>query len=98
MVPRTKRDRVRSFSAGARSGGRSDFRATPIPVLPISEIPGAYYCVGFRSSSCIVTGGSADFNALLGGSRVSGDQPYARLEAHGLYWTTSESGATTMAL
>src|SRR5262249_28657638 len=28
MVPRTKRDRVRSFSAGARSGGRTDFRTT----------------------------------------------------------------------
>jgi hypothetical protein len=45
--------------------------------------------------AALMTGGSAGFNALLGGSRVPVEQAYARLEAHGLYWTASESGATT---
>ena len=52
-VPRMKPDRVRSFSAGTGSVGRSDFRATPIPVLLTSLILGVYYCAAFRSSSCI---------------------------------------------
>jgi uncharacterized protein (TIGR02145 family) len=50
---------------------------------------------GKATYAALMTGGSAGFNALLGGSRLSGDQPYTRLEAHGLYWTISESGATT---
>jgi uncharacterized protein (TIGR02145 family) len=37
----------------------------------------------------LLAGGSAGFNALLGGGR-SGDGQYARLEAHGFYWTASE--------
>jgi hypothetical protein len=31
----------------------------------------------------------------LGGSRDSDDAQYARLEAHGFYWTAKESGATS---
>jgi uncharacterized protein (TIGR02145 family) len=50
---------------------------------------------GKATYAALRAGGSAGFNAVLGGSRVSGDQPYERLEAHGLYWTSSESGATT---
>jgi len=34
-------------------------------------------------------GGSSGFNALLGGGGLDGQ--YARLEAHGFYWTASES-------
>ena len=34
------------------------------------------------------------FGALLGGGR-SATGVYARLEAHGFYWTASESGPTT---
>src|SRR5690242_551129 len=37
----------------------------------------------------LLSGGSAGFNALLGGGR-SEDGKYARLEAHGFYWTASE--------
>ena len=37
--------------------------------------------------------GSSGFNALLGGGR-SDDGQYGRLEAHGFYWTASESDAT----
>jgi len=39
--------------------------------------------------SFIEVGGSSGFNALLGGGR-SDDGQYARLEAHGFYWTASE--------
>jgi uncharacterized protein (TIGR02145 family) len=37
-------------------------------------------------------GGEAKFDALLGGGR-SADGQYARLQAHGFYWTGSENGA-----
>jgi hypothetical protein len=37
-----------------------------------------------------MAGGNPNFNAVLGGGR-SGDGQYARLEAHGLYWTASET-------
>src|SRR5262245_21578750 len=37
----------------------------------------------------LLAGGSSGFNALLGGGR-SDDGQYARLEAHGFYWTASE--------
>jgi uncharacterized protein (TIGR02145 family) len=38
----------------------------------------------------LLAGGSSGFGALLGGGR-SEDGKYARLEAHGFYWTASES-------
>ena len=38
--------------------------------------------------------GSSGFNAVLGGNRDL-DGTYARLEAHGFYWTASESDAAT---
>lgn len=37
----------------------------------------------------LLTGGASGFNAALGGNR-SIDGQYARLEAHGFYWTASE--------
>jgi uncharacterized protein (TIGR02145 family) len=50
---------------------------------------------GKAAYTALITGGSAGFDALLGGGRVSDEEQYARLEAHGLYWTASESSATT---
>jgi uncharacterized protein (TIGR02145 family) len=50
---------------------------------------------GRAAYTALLAGGSSGFNALLGGGRVSEDQQYARLEAHGFYWTASESGATS---
>ena len=38
----------------------------------------------------LLAGGSSRFNAVLGGGRAV-DGQYARLEAHGFYWTASES-------
>jgi uncharacterized protein (TIGR02145 family) len=40
--------------------------------------------------NALLAGGSSGFDALLGGGR-SDDGQYARLEAHGFYWTASES-------
>ena len=42
----------------------------------------------------LIVGGSSGFDAVLGGGRDLEGQ-YARLDAHGLYWTASESSATT---
>jgi uncharacterized protein (TIGR02145 family) len=46
---------------------------------------------GKAAYSALLIDGSSGFNALLGGGRVSDDGPYERLEAHGFYWTASES-------
>jgi uncharacterized protein (TIGR02145 family) len=45
---------------------------------------------GKAAYKALLDGGSSGFNALLGGGR-SEDGQYARLEAHGFYWTASES-------
>src|SRR5215213_9275242 len=44
---------------------------------------------GRAAYSALVVGGSSGFNALFGGGRAP-DGQYARLEAHGFYWTASE--------
>jgi uncharacterized protein (TIGR02145 family) len=46
--------------------------------------------LGKAAYVALTTGGSSGFNVLLGGGRQEDDQ-YARLEAHGFYWTSSES-------
>jgi uncharacterized protein (TIGR02145 family) len=45
---------------------------------------------GKAAYKALLAGGNSGFDALLGGGR-SGDGQYARLEAHGFYWTASES-------
>lgn len=45
---------------------------------------------GRAAYKALLSGGSSGFNVLLGGGR-SDDGQYARLEAHGFYWTASES-------
>jgi uncharacterized protein (TIGR02145 family) len=49
---------------------------------------------GKAAYKALLAGGSSGFNALLGGGR-SDDGQYARLEAHGFYWTASESKPTS---
>jgi uncharacterized protein (TIGR02145 family) len=51
---------------------------------------------GRAAYTALLIGGSSDFNALLGGGRVSDDGQYARLEAHGFYWTASESNPASV--
>lgn len=43
----------------------------------------------------LLPGGKAAFNALLGGGRKPGNGAYARLAAHGFYWTATESDSAT---
>ena len=45
---------------------------------------------GKAAYQALLIGGSSGFNALLGGG-ISDDGQSARLEAHGFYWTASES-------
>jgi uncharacterized protein (TIGR02145 family) len=48
---------------------------------------------GKAAYAALLIGGGSGFNTLLGGGRVDGQ--YARLEAHGFYWTASESDPAT---
>jgi uncharacterized protein (TIGR02145 family) len=49
---------------------------------------------GKAAYKALLAGGSSGFNAVLGGGR-SEDGQYARLEAHGFYWTASASGSAS---
>ncbi len=44
---------------------------------------------GKAAYKALLSGGSSGFDAVLGGGRAA-DGQYARLEAHGFYWTASE--------
>lgn len=48
---------------------------------------------GKAAYAALLIGGSSGFNAVLGGGRTDSGE-YARLEAHGFYWTASESDPT----
>jgi uncharacterized protein (TIGR02145 family) len=52
---------------------------------------------GRAAFTALMSGGTSGFNAVLGGNREL-DGKYARLEAHGLYWTASENNSATAAL
>jgi uncharacterized protein (TIGR02145 family) len=49
---------------------------------------------GKTAYKALMAGGNSGFNAVLGGGR-SGDGQYARLDAHGFYWTASETDPAT---
>jgi uncharacterized protein (TIGR02145 family) len=44
---------------------------------------------GKAAFTALMNGGTSGFNAVLGGNRADGQ--YARLEAHGFYWTASDN-------
>jgi uncharacterized protein (TIGR02145 family) len=46
---------------------------------------------GKAAYQALINGGNAAFNAVYGGSRDSADGSYARVDAHGFYWTATES-------
>jgi uncharacterized protein (TIGR02145 family) len=52
---------------------------------------------GRAAFTALLSGGTSGFNAVLGGNR-STDGQYARVEAHGLYWTASDNDARTAPL
>ena len=45
---------------------------------------------GKAAYKALLAGGSSGFDAVLGGGRAE-DGQYARLEAHGFYWTSTEA-------
>jgi uncharacterized protein (TIGR02145 family) len=49
---------------------------------------------GKAAFTALLTGGSSGFDAVLGGGRSPAGE-YGRLEAHGFYWTASESDPAT---
>lgn len=50
---------------------------------------------GKAAYAALIAGGQSGFGALLGGGRDAPDGRYARIEAHGFYWTATASDATT---
>jgi uncharacterized protein (TIGR02145 family) len=50
---------------------------------------------GKAAYEALLIGGSSGFDAVLGGGRAPDGGQYARLEAHGFYWTASESDSAT---
>jgi uncharacterized protein (TIGR02145 family) len=50
---------------------------------------------GKAAFAALMIGGRSGFNAVLSGGRNDQDHQYLRLEAHGFYWTATESGAGT---
>jgi uncharacterized protein (TIGR02145 family) len=50
---------------------------------------------GKAAYTALLIGGTAGFNALLAGGRGQDDGQYSRLDAHGFYWTASETDTAT---
>ena len=50
---------------------------------------------GEAAYEALLIGGSSGFDALLGGGRAPDDARYSRLEAHGFYWTATESDSAS---
>lgn len=50
---------------------------------------------GRTAYEALVIGGSSGLEALLGGGRAPGGEQYARLEAHGFYWTATASDSAS---
>jgi len=50
---------------------------------------------GKTAYQSLTSGGTAQFNALLGGGRGSERDGYGRLQAHGFYWASTESDTGT---
>jgi uncharacterized protein (TIGR02145 family) len=48
---------------------------------------------GRAAFAALMRGGTSAFDAVLGGNRSDGK--YARLEAHGFYWTASDNDPST---
>jgi uncharacterized protein (TIGR02145 family) len=50
---------------------------------------------GNAAYQALLIGGGSGFDGLLGGGRAPDNSRYARLEAHGFYWTASASDSAT---
>jgi uncharacterized protein (TIGR02145 family) len=47
--------------------------------------------LGKAAHAALIAGGSSGFNAVYGGGRINKSAEYERIEAHGLYWSATES-------
>ena len=47
--------------------------------------------LGKAAYTALITGGSSGFNAVYGGGRTDKSGEYLRIEAHGFYWSATES-------
>jgi uncharacterized protein (TIGR02145 family) len=50
---------------------------------------------GRAAYEALIAGGRAGFDAVLGGGRNDKDLQYLRLDAHGFYWTATETDPAT---
>jgi uncharacterized protein (TIGR02145 family) len=48
--------------------------------------------LGKAANTALITGGSSGFNAVYGGGRTDKSGEYLRIEAHGFYWSATETG------
>jgi uncharacterized protein (TIGR02145 family) len=48
--------------------------------------------LGKAAYTALMTGGSSGFNAAYGGGRTDKSGEYQRIEAHGFYWSATETG------
>jgi uncharacterized protein (TIGR02145 family) len=75
-----------SLGDGWRLPADDEWRQLAKPYGGVHEDP----VDGKAAYQALLIGGSSGFNAVLGGGRAE-DGQYARLEAHGFYWTASEN-------
>ena len=50
---------------------------------------------GRAAYEALIAGGSSGFDVVFGGGRTDKDLQYQRIDAHGFYWTATESGPDT---
>jgi uncharacterized protein (TIGR02145 family) len=50
---------------------------------------------GRAAFDALIAGGSSGFDVVFGGGRSGKDRQFQRIDAHGFYWTATESGADT---
>lgn len=80
-----------SLGAGWRLPGDDDWRLLAQRYGGTSGDDGR---LGSEAYAALLAGGRSGFDAVLGGGRLP-DGTYGRGDAHGFYWTASESGAST---
>jgi uncharacterized protein (TIGR02145 family) len=78
----------RSLGAGWRLPADDDWRRLAKRFGGVSQDAGDKGKAAFKA---LLAGGNSGFSAVLGGGRDE-QGGYARLEAHGFYWTSSEDG------
>ncbi len=79
-----------TLGAGWRSPTENDWR---LLAKRYGGLYGESADSGKAAFRALMAGGNSGFNALLGGGADAEGHEYSRLDAHGFYWTASESGS-----